>query len=94
MNQIADVAGLFPLPKGGGPIEALTTASHPHGQCSRGFHYRKAVAPLKRGLCFGRQFRFSSFHYRKAVAPLKQDDHLDARRPTMGVSTTERRWPH
>ena len=45
MNK-PDVSGLFPLPKGGGPIEALTTAYTPMAS-TRGFHYRKAVAPLK-----------------------------------------------
>ena len=36
------------------------------------FHYRKAVAPLKRWLHQGLQRRRRSFHYRKAVAPLKR----------------------
>ena len=43
-----------------------------------GFHYRKAVAPLKRE-CQGIQVLAQDrFHYRKAVAPLKRAGLLGA----------------
>ena len=60
----------FPLPKGGGPIEAGRLAVV-GGGCHGGFHYRKAVAPLKRCTQPRDRVVYARFHYRKAVAPLK-----------------------
>ena len=49
---------MFPLPKGGGPIEACVVLI-PVAFAVGGFHYRKAVAPLKLELALKTQSQCS-----------------------------------
>ena len=71
----------FPLPKGGGSIEARRSSGTQslHGYGGPGFHCRKAVAPLKPFFEPAGRPRGPSrtcFHCRKAVAPLKRHSLL------------------
>ncbi len=61
----------FPLPKGGGPIEASSPRSGPLPRWPR-LHRRKEVAPLKRDLRGPGSGQSGRFHRRKEVAPLKR----------------------
>ena len=60
---------MFPSPKGGGSIEGRTGSST--WSLPRGFHRRRAVAPLKAPPSSSPSHSPRSFHRRRAVAPLK-----------------------